>query len=236
MFTLRVVIAAFFGLCCMAASAADFKYPTIKQSGKAIHDFVPKGWHILSTAKGDLNADKVADIAAVLEYDKDLNAKNGKSNEMNTHKPRIFIVVFQAKKGGYTLSVQDNTLIRLGDEGGMMGDPFQGISVNRGSVLIHEYGGSAGRWDIIARYRFQKNGWYLIGLTDEEFDTITGESTVYDFNLLTGKMSVTEDNKIEPTGKPKVTWKTPGKRTVTIGKFRTWFDNDWPKISYEGEG
>ena len=39
------------------------------QKAKSINDFVPKGWKELLVAKGDLNKDKLEDVAIIIEKD-----------------------------------------------------------------------------------------------------------------------------------------------------------------------
>ena len=50
------------------SSGQGFNCPSIKPKRNSIHDFVPKGWTILKSTKGDLNSDKYNDIALVLQH------------------------------------------------------------------------------------------------------------------------------------------------------------------------
>lgn len=222
-------------LCSLAHAqpyADIFPYPMLKTTGKNIAQFIPRGWHLLTKAKGDLHGDKLSDYAVVIEFDKDLNPQlaSGEENTPgNMHKPRIFFILFAQKTGGYILSVQSNDLIRCADDGGMF-DPFEDLTIEHGTVLVHHYGGSAWRWDIKARFRFQQNAWYLIGLTDLTYWDVNGEMTVYDYNLLTGKMSTTKGNCIDDTAPKKVTWKTLGKRKLLLTHYQKWYDCEWQKM------
>lgn len=73
------------------------------------------------------------------------------------------------------------------DQGGIWGDPFlDGMSVERGTLLIKFYGGSNYRWAYDYRFLYQNDGWYLIGYTSTSYHLGTGEGKKKDYNLLTG--------------------------------------------------
>ena len=220
----------------MPGKSGTVHYPIIAQRGNSVADFVPKGWHVLAEANGqhvvaevhgDLAGNKRSDVALVIEYDKDLKAKD---SPIYQHKPRIFLVLFKTVQGGYVLSMQSNNLIRCADEGGFFGDPFDGISINRGSVVVHFYGGSNFRWDWKPRFRYKDHGWYLIDLTDLENSTINDEMVEYDYNLLTGKMKVTKGSNFDQK-KRVISWLSPGKRKVRLIDYHTWFESVWQKMT-----
>jgi hypothetical protein len=135
------------------------------------------------------------------------------------------------KQGGYKLSVQSNDIIRRADEGGIYGDPLDDLYIERGSLVINFYGGSAWRWDYRLRFRFQENGWFLIGMIDLSYNNLDGKSTEYDYNLLTGKMSKTTGNYLDEKAKKTVKWSTPGKKKLLIKQYHAWLENEWPKIA-----
>src|SRR5689334_16071442 len=71
--------------------------PTIKTEGHSIEDFVPKHWKILQTATGDLNKDKVDDVALVIqEMDpKKIEISDGLGIDTLDTNPRILIILFR---------------------------------------------------------------------------------------------------------------------------------------------
>ena len=157
--------------------------------------FVPDGWHLLdafeeSRVIGDLNKDGIQDVAFVIE---------GKATEIEAA-PRMLFIVGGNKNNSYSLLAQAKEIILRADEGGIMGDPFMGLSIDRGSLLIHHYGGSAWRWSSTYRFRYQEDGFYLIGATEDWFHAASEAGSEYeDFNLLTGDYIriETDDNGIE---------------------------------------
>ncbi|UZW14626.1 hypothetical protein OSC52_01915 [Clostridium pasteurianum] len=77
----------------------------------------------------------------------------------------------------------------LSNEGEAFGDPFESITIDRGSVLLSFYGGSNDRWFSSYRFRYQNNGWYLIGATLGSYynpTTTRDNADTEDYNLLTG--------------------------------------------------
>lgn len=156
------------------------------QNAKDILSMIPVGWHILEKVKGepakvegDLNKDGIPDIAVVIEG----------ITKTEEAAPRALIIAFGNKDKTYSLSIKAEKAVLRANEGGVWGDPFERISIERGSVLLSYYGGSNWRWYSSYRFRFQDKDWYLIGATLGSY--FTGTTTQEnadeeDYNLLTG--------------------------------------------------
>lgn len=185
---------------CGGTVRADFVYPELPETGASLETFVPAGWKVLGQASGDLNKDGVEDVAAVIETVDDVDHVPGcdKWRTESSRPARTLILLFGEAGGGFVLSAKDNHIVLRSDEGGVFGDPFYGIDIQRGAVVLNHYGGSAWRWAQVYRFRYQDGGWYLIGFTDTSHHTLSQFERVYDFNLMTGKIKVTakgEDGK-----------------------------------------
>lgn len=215
-------------LASLSVNGKAFKYPVLRQHGKALNSFLPRGWHLLKSAIGDLNGDKLTDVAAVFESN--IDAEGNKDDSMGRENPRILCILFRQKAGGYWLSAQGNDVIKTADEGGAFGDPFDKIAIKQGVLILHFYGGSNWRFDFTTKFRFQRNKWYLIGITELVYHDVDGTMQEYDYNLLTGKMTITTGNYFEPK-KQTVRWKEIGKRSVTLGQYDTWYNGAWQKIA-----
>jgi hypothetical protein len=177
---------------------------TIEETkSRSIDDLIPKGWELFERGQGepvktegDLNEDGISDIAAVIK-------KTGENKEVQ---PRALLIAFGNKDKSYTLSTIAEKSILGADKGGVWGDPLEGISINRGSVLISFYGGSNWRWYQSYRFRYQDKGWYLIGATLGSYFTGTTDrenADEEDFNLITGDYIIkkTNDNSKQITTK-----------------------------------
>jgi hypothetical protein len=161
-----------------------------------ITSFIPKGWHILeksdgqlALAEGDLNKDGIIDKVVVIE----------ENNQMEYAPLRNLLIAFGNEDGSYILSIKAEKAILLKNEGGTFGDPFDEIIIDRGSIVLKFFGGSSERWYLKYRFRYQNNGWYLIGATEGSFVNINDEMVnEEDYNLLTGDYIIKklEDGKI----------------------------------------
>ncbi|WP_373231368.1 hypothetical protein [Cohnella sp.] len=184
---------------------------------KDISSLIPDGWGILKAfdeelvkAEGDLNKDAINDIAIVIEEIK----------ESEEAPSRALLIAFRNKEGTLSLSIIAKKVILEKDEGGVWGDPFESLSIDRGSVLVSDYGGSNWRWYNRYRFRFQDNDWYLIGATMGSY--FTGNATMdnadeEDYNLLTGDYLI---KRTDEEGYVKITKGNRGKKQlVKLSEF-----------------
>lgn len=172
---------------------------------------LPDGWHILEIiedepeiAEGDLNKDGIPDIAAIIEGD----------SESEEAPPRGLMIAFGQQDTTYSLSIIADKAVLRADEGGIWGDPFDSMSIDRGSVLLKFYGGSNYRWYSFYRFRFQDEDWYLIGATLGSYHTGTATEEYADeedYNLLTGDYAI---KKADEEGNLTTTEGNRGKREL----------------------
>ncbi len=174
--------------------------PSPIASGTKVSELIPVGWSLLKKAEGDLNKDGLNDLVFVLRHMKE--------EKENSPESRILLIYLKDKMGKFQLQENRADFILKMDEGGMMGDPFQDISIQRGSILIEHSGGSRERWMYKHRFQFRDTGFFLIGRTETLYDSATGDSKTTDSNLLTGKTEITEEKAN----------KKPTKRALNLGK------------------
>ncbi len=180
-----------------------------------VASLIPAGWNLLNDpqnviAEGDLNRDGIPDVAMVIE-----RAEGG------LEAPRSLLIAFGTKENTYSLSILAEHVILSAWEGGVFGDPFSGLSIDRGSVVVSDYGGSSTKWYHTYRFRFQDNDWYLIGATMGTIFPISEELGMGvdedDYNLLTGDYISKRTNK---AGAEEVTKGNRGKKPlVKLGEF-----------------
>lgn len=179
----------------------------IPDSGKRITSFIPKDYLILDSVSGDLNKDGIKDIVIALKHN------NEESFEMDEEPKRVLLVLFKSK-AGFRVAGKSETVLMCSHCGGMLGDPFASMSITKGVLSIHHYGGSAWRWSEDRKFRFQQNGFYLIGSTSYSFWTMNdcdggvGEAgkKYKDVNYITGDEEIiekTEDCKLIKNTKKK---------------------------------
>ena len=172
---------------------------TIPMTAKDPKGFAPKGWEIDVVEKGDLNGDKIDDAAIVMK-----NPQPMKDGEVRENSKRFLVLAFGDGSQFKRIAFSDEAALDE-DEGGMMGDPFQELKIDKGIVIITHYGGSAWRWGITQRYRWQQDRWMLIGATYDSFHAMDAEGTSSgtDTNLSTGFVHRTDEAKEDVNGRKK---------------------------------
>lgn len=213
-----------------ALFAQKFIFPALTKQGKILNDLVPPRWMIIDSAKGDLNHDGVADLAVILEFHAAVNEKRAYGDNTTDlitelQKPRILAVYFKNKNSaGYTLSMQNNDFILRSEEGGMLGDPLEELSISSNTMKLGFAGGGNSRWVINYTFRYQNKDWYLTEANTVSHHRVSGEMTERNYNFLTKKMKVTEGNAFSDTAKDKPTF-----YDLKIDRMRTFntFKKPW---------
>ncbi len=195
--------------------AQSFAYPVIASEGKSVADFIPKGWAVLDSSSGDLNKDKIDDVAMVLQYIDSVAFVN--EFDTTVARPRMLIVLFK-QGGAWRLAEQSNTFILMNDNPSM-DEPLASISAggNVLSVRFHLWY-SMGSWyvtDTEYKFRYSGNGFELIGAENSSFHRATHDYENLSYNFLTKKYSITIGN--DESGKAKTKWyKLPEGKLKTL--------------------
>ena len=161
--------------------------PAIPETASAPAGFAPSGWVVEATVEGDLNGDGRNDAAIVIKSGE--NRYDERTQRMRFARRALIVALREGNGSLHRSAVSDNAVLD-GNEGGVMGDPFQGVTIERGTIVIQHYGGSRDRWSYTHRYRFQSGQWALIGLTEGRMDTLNPSyQDSRDANLSTGLVS-----------------------------------------------
>jgi hypothetical protein len=181
----------------------------IPASGASYSAFVPTGYDTLAIARGDLNNDKLEDLALVLKSVKE----DDKDADPNVEPPgRLLVILFKDSQGYITAAKSDSVILCFGC-GGIFGDPFAAIEIRKAVIIVDHYGGSSWRWSYTHRFRYQQNDFYLIGETSRAFSSVRYCDKLKDFvgsledvNYLTGQFEekeITEECKLKVNKKGK---------------------------------
>ncbi len=139
---------------------------------------VPKGFEKIGEAMGDLNRDRIKE--KVIVY----NTK--RQGEMGTERE---IHIYKKRRGKWKLWHKSTGAVLPSEHGGMMGDPFESVKIQRRTIVFKHFGGSRGTWSYTHRFRYQKRNWKLIGATIELNDRhCQDDSEKFDYNLSNGKI------------------------------------------------
>ncbi|MEO6836778.1 MAG: hypothetical protein ABI185_00215 [Ginsengibacter sp.] len=221
---MKILATIFLALILGTSSGQSFNYPSIKQKGNSIHDFVPKGWIILKSTKGDLNNDQYNDIAFVLQHRDSVSLSKDEDGISDTviTQPRILIIAFfNNVKKQYDLVEQSNSFILYYDNPSM-DEPFQNISIANQILKINfSIFYNMGSWQTSTnsyKFRFNDNEFKLIGADYNSTMRNTGETEDRSYNFLTKKVRVITGN-IE-NNKRKTKWKpVDAKKLKTFKTF-----------------
>ena len=189
------------------------------EKAKNIDGFIPKGWKTVLSAKGDLNNDKLEDVAIIIEKTDKANIvknENLGSEYLNLN-PRILLVLFKQKNGSYILaSKNDKGFIKsAGDkENQALMDTLDNISIKNNILKIKfNYFLSAGSWSVTQNtytFRFQNKKFELIGFDNNSYMRNSGNQEEFSINFSTNKLKITTGRNMfdEKANKPKEEWKT----------------------------
>ncbi len=205
----ELITSLLFLLCFKGLFAQVNDFPQLPKSGKNSNDFLPLGWRIIAQDSGDLNQDKIKDIAFVLQKTdpKNIVLNDGLGIDTIDKNPRILAIAFKnASKNTYRLVLQSNTFI-ISYEDPVMDDPFDGINIAKNGTLNISFRiwYSAGSWEMSNhnyQFRFQNNQFKLIGYDATHTNRASGEIRDYSLNFSTKKMHIAKGNIAEDNLKP----------------------------------
>jgi|WetSurMetagenome_2_1015567.scaffolds.fasta_scaffold653239_1 hypothetical protein len=131
--------------------------------GQSLGSFVPKGFEVLDTVSGDLNLDAHTDVILILKSKQETD-----TSDMN----RPLLILEGIAKGKYKLAGRNDHIVFCASCGGAFGDPYQEVTIQKGSFSVMHYGGSAMRWtqNITFSYQAATGKFILKSDTGESFN------------------------------------------------------------------
>ncbi|NHN32866.1 hypothetical protein G9U52_23910 [Paenibacillus sp. S3N08] len=130
---------------------------------------------------GDMNFDDIEDVALVVE-------QNEADFELTP--ARALVIGYGTGYGNYELAAFNDNIVLRADEGGILGDPYNGIYFDdQGILTVSEYGGSNWRWSNNYRFAYLVDEWYFIGYN--KITTYLHDESEYfetDFDMIHGKI------------------------------------------------
>lgn len=166
-------------------------YPQLREVAARTEDFVPEGWKLELEVSGDLNQDRIADMALVLHKDDPANRlqiwESDPENLYDTN-PRVLLVVFGRPEGGFVRAVAEHRLITRLEQGNME-DPFDDLEIVKGTLRLkmHVFMTAGGWWmgNYQFVFRWQNGAMRLIGYDRNGVRRNTGETDRISINYLT---------------------------------------------------
>jgi len=146
--------------------------------------FVPQGFHVVDTIRGDLNHDGQDDVILLVKADDPAGVVTNDFGKRVDRNRRGLVIAFR-DHDGYKLALKNPTVFSSENEdGGVYYPPELSVEVARGSLVLHYAHGRYGYWRYV--FRWQQGGFTLIGY-DRSEDRGPVVETVTSINVATGK-------------------------------------------------
>lgn len=156
-----------------AACLAESDYVPDTDIPAEVKPFIGKGMRLLAMESADLNGDGSKDYLLVLEKQK---ASAGDADLETGQRPLLIVL----REGGTLKEVKRNDRIILCSTcGGVMGDPFAGITAGSKTFSVMHYGGSAWRWSTEYKFNYSRIDatWQLVRAEESSFHATDPEHT-----------------------------------------------------------
>jgi hypothetical protein len=157
-----------------AVKSGNFDTEITLKRAKTLEEFTPKFWTLKDKAFGNL--DDNTEDEAVCVYETPMEGDLGFAQSLAIYKKEGENWVFWHQSTSPILSTEN---------GGMMGNPYEGISIKNKTIIVNHFGGSREKWHYTHRYRFQNSNWYLIGASVNAGAPCDSFQSL-DYNLSTG--------------------------------------------------
>lgn len=143
-------------------------------------DKLPKDILIKDICQGDIGNDGIKDVAVVFEYAGDATKDAWYPDEVND---RVLFVYREIRDEYYVVSYRNYNLIKGRTEGGVFGDPYNGIAIEDGMLKVSDYGGSSSRWGNEYYFGYHDDTFALCKYVEYSHSTHTanGVASVYDY-------------------------------------------------------
>lgn len=124
-----------------------------------------EGASVVMKVSGDADGDGDADVLVVIERERD-----------QANHPRGLLIFLRSRDGSLTEALESPEAILCSACGGMMGDPLQGLTVEKGELTLHFEGGSRELWS--SEYGFaympEHKRWRLVRIVHYGLDRLEG--------------------------------------------------------------
>lgn len=208
--------------------AQNFAYPSIRKQGKELKSFIPKGWILLDSTKGDLNKDKFDDLVLVIQHKDSVKMikHDFEESEPVITQPRMLLILFYNQLARQYELIEQNNQFILNHDNENMEDPYLDMSIHKGVLNIGIYiFMNMGGWEVsnnTYQFRYQHNEFALIGADCRSTNRASGATEDRSYNFLTKKVKISTGNI--SSDRQRVVWrKLMIKELKTIKNFKSPF-------------
>lgn len=138
---------------------------------------VPEGFDVLAETEGDLDGDGISEKVVI--YNTNREGDLGIEREMH---------IYVDDDGIWSLWHTSVGPVMASESGGTLGDPFEGISIHHGTLVINHFGGSSDRWSYTHEFAYsEEHEWRLMNASLVYFRNCDfSETYTYDLVKRTG--------------------------------------------------
>lgn len=156
---MKIIAAIMLSLFTAMSAHAESTYLEESKLPEEVRKFILPGTKPLALETADLNRDNLNDYILVLE----------KPEVEEEQRP--LLILLRMADGTLKLAKRNNKAVYCSTCGGVMGDPFQGISAGKGTFTISHYGGSGWRWSVETKFNYSRRDktWQLVQVINTSF-------------------------------------------------------------------
>jgi hypothetical protein len=185
---------------CFAEDPDPFKiYPELPDQAASLNEFIPVGWSLKDSVSGFLTDSPEKDLVMVIQLDDTLllNKIVGDDTMTEELRPRVLLIVSSTPDKRFLKRCQANQAIMPESEGDTAGDPFSGMEILNKDLHFSFKGGLDLKWNLSYRFRYHKDGFYLIQATSKG----EGKDETYSFSydLISGELNIEVSDLNDPS-------------------------------------
>lgn len=132
-----------------------------------VQPFIENGSKAIALESADLNRDNLKDYILVLERENPTQ----KDEYDYPKNQRPLLILTRDKNTKLSEAKRNENIVMCSECGGMMGDPFMGVTVGKNTFTVNHYGGSAWRWGLSYKFNYSRidKTWQLVRFEREDF-------------------------------------------------------------------
>lgn len=160
---------------CFSVTSANAQTEAVKIPA-AVKPFVEQHTKPITLESADLNGDGLKDYILVLERENPTE----KDEYDYPKNQRPLLILVRGTDNKLTEAKRNETIVMCSQCGGMMGDPFAGVTVGKNTFTVNHYGGSAWRWTADYRFNYSRvdKAWQLVRIEKTNFHAADQNKTL----------------------------------------------------------
>jgi hypothetical protein len=141
-----------------------------------VKPFVEQQTKPITLESADLNGDGLKDYVLVLERE---NPSEKDEHDFPKNQRPLLILV-RGTDNKLSEAKRNEAIVMCSECGGMMGDPFAGVTVGKNTFTVTHYGGSAWRWEVNYKFNYSRidKTWQLVRIEKTSFHAADVKKTL----------------------------------------------------------